>query len=99
MERTACGTMTFHNDCSARYRSAPQEGWSRSERAAAGDKHSMAEQDRPFVVGIGASAGGLQSLERFFDGLEHLTGAAFIVVQHLSPNYETMMDKLLGRHT
>ncbi len=59
----------------------------------------MAESDRPFVVGIGASAGGLQSLERFFDGLEHLTGAAFIVVQHLSPNYETMMDKLLGRHT
>lgn len=59
----------------------------------------MAEPERPFVVGIGASAGGLQSLERFFDGLEHLTGAAFIVVQHLSPNYETMMDKLLGRHT
>ncbi len=59
----------------------------------------MAETERPFVVGIGASAGGLQSLERFFDGLEHLTGAAFIVVQHLSPNYETMMDKLLGRHT
>lgn len=59
----------------------------------------MPKLDRPFVVGIGASAGGLQSLERFFDGLEHLTGAAFIVVQHLSPNYETMMDKLLGRHT
>jgi two-component system CheB/CheR fusion protein len=59
----------------------------------------MPEPERPFVVGIGASAGGLHSLERFFDGLEHATGAAFIVVQHLSPNYETMMDKLLGRHT
>ena len=51
------------------------------------------------LVGIGASAGGLESLERFFSGVTQSSGAAFVVVQHLSPNYETMMDRLLARHT
>ncbi|MEQ8848991.1 chemotaxis protein CheB [Botrimarina sp.] len=59
----------------------------------------MADKEPGYVVGIGASAGGLQSLERFFDRLDEKTGAAFIVIQHLSPNYETMMDKLLARRT
>ena len=51
------------------------------------------------IVGVGASAGGLESLERFFGGFADRTGAAFIVVQHLSPDHETMMDALLRRHT
>lgn len=59
----------------------------------------MSENNAEFVVAIGASAGGLQSLERFFDRVKTPIGAAYIVVQHLSPNYETMMDKLLSRHT
>ncbi|MCC9603239.1 PAS domain-containing protein [Stieleria sp. JC731] len=52
-----------------------------------------------FVIGIGASAGGLESLERFFDGVDDSLKATFVVVQHLSPNHETMMDSLLKRHT
>ena len=56
------------------------------------------DRDCP-IVGIGASAGGLESLERFFDSLPASTGWAFVVIQHLSPNYETMMDRLLSRHT
>lgn len=51
------------------------------------------------IVGIGASAGGLESLERFFDGAGDSLEAAFVVVQHLSPTHETMMDALLKRHT
>lgn len=51
------------------------------------------------VVGIGASAGGLDALERFFDNLPERTGMAFVVVQHLSPDFRSMMDELLGRHT
>src|SRR5579884_3623152 len=51
------------------------------------------------VVGIGASAGGLDALERFFDHLPPRTGMAFVVVQHLSPDFRSMMDELLGRHT
>jgi two-component system CheB/CheR fusion protein len=54
----------------------------------------------PFVVGIGASAGGLQPLQQFFD---HLPpgggGVSFIVVQHLSPDFRSLMKELLARHT
>ena len=51
------------------------------------------------VVGIGASAGGLEALERFFDPLPKNTGMAFVVVQHLSPDFKSLMDELLARHT
>ena len=52
-----------------------------------------------YVVGIGASAGGLDPLERFFDHLPAQTGMAYVVVQHLSPDFKSFMDELLGRHT
>ena len=51
------------------------------------------------VVGIGASAGGLEALERFFDNVPKDTGMAFVVVQHLSPDFKSLMDELLARHT
>ena len=51
------------------------------------------------VVGIGASAGGLEAIERFFDNLPKETGLAFVIVQHLSPDFKSMMDELLARHT
>ena len=52
-----------------------------------------------FVVGIGASAGGLEAIESFFDHLPDRTGAAYIVIQHLSPDFKSLMDQLLARHT
>ena len=52
-----------------------------------------------FVVGIGASAGGLEALERFFTQMPRETGAAFVVVQHLSPDFESLMDELLAHRT
>ncbi len=52
-----------------------------------------------FVVGIGASAGGLESLERFFQNMPEDTGLAFVVVQHLSPDFKSMMNELLARDT
>jgi two-component system CheB/CheR fusion protein len=52
-----------------------------------------------YVVGIGASAGGLEALESLFSHLEPNTGAAFVVVQHLSPDHKSMMATLLARHT
>jgi two-component system, chemotaxis family, CheB/CheR fusion protein len=51
------------------------------------------------VVGIGASAGGLEALEGFFDHLPKSTGMAFVIVQHLSPDFKSLMDELLARHT
>ncbi|MEN8842031.1 MAG: chemotaxis protein CheB, partial [Octadecabacter sp.] len=51
------------------------------------------------VVGIGASAGGLDALGDFLDGAEQFSGAAFIVVQHLSPDQDSMLHELLKPHT
>lgn len=51
------------------------------------------------VVGVGASAGGLQALEDFFDNLSNDSGLSFVVVQHLSPDFKSVMDELLARHT
>src|SRR6476620_10088401 len=51
------------------------------------------------VVGIGASAGGLESLEQFFANLPPNPGMAFVVVQHLSPDFKSMMDELLSRRS
>lgn len=50
-------------------------------------------------VGIGASAGGLEAIEHLFKNMPRKTGLAFIVVQHLSPDYESLMPELLARHT
>ena len=52
-----------------------------------------------YVVGIGASAGGLDALERLFDELPPHSGGAFVVIQHLSPDHKSMMANLLARHT
>jgi two-component system CheB/CheR fusion protein len=51
------------------------------------------------VVGIGASAGGLEALETFFTHTPPDSGLAFVVVQHLSPDFKSLMDELLSRHT
>ena len=51
------------------------------------------------IVAIGASAGGLESLERFFSHLPADTGMAFVVLQHLSPDFKSLMDELLSRRT
>ncbi|WP_437308034.1 chemotaxis protein CheB [Sorangium sp. So ce388] len=53
----------------------------------------------PYVVGIGASAGGLEALEHFFDNIPKESGMAFVVVQHLSPDFRSLMDEILGRRT
>src|SRR3954466_2238587 len=52
-----------------------------------------------YVVGIGASAGGLEALEHFFDNVPKKTGMAFVVVQHLSPDFKSLMDEILARRT
>src|SRR6516164_3989186 len=54
----------------------------------------------PYVVGIGASAGGLQALQEFFGNMPQRSGLAFVIVQHLSPEFKSLMSELLSRgHT
>lgn len=56
-------------------------------------------QQRMGVVGIGASAGGLRPLQALFAAMPDDSGMAFIVVQHLSPDFDSVMDTLLAKHT
>ncbi len=52
-----------------------------------------------YYVGIGASAGGLEAIESFFKKMPPDSGLAFVVVQHLSPDYKSLMEELLSKHT
>ena len=63
-----------------------------TERASPGEKAL-------YVVGIGASAGGLDALEKFFDNVPTDSGMAFVLVQHLSPDFRSLMDEILRRRT
>ena len=51
------------------------------------------------VVGLGASAGGLEALYKLFDALPADIGMAFVVIQHLDPTHSSMMAGLLVGHT
>ncbi len=51
------------------------------------------------IVGIGASAGGLEALEGFFDHLPPKSGIAYVVIQHLAPQHKSVMDAILSKHT
>ncbi len=51
------------------------------------------------IIGIGASAGGLEPLEELFGKMPVNTGFAFVVFQHLAPSHKSLMDELLSRHT
>jgi len=51
------------------------------------------------VTAIGASAGGLEPIEQFFDAMPVDSGCAFVIIQHLSPDFRSLMDELLARHS
>ncbi|MDD5092938.1 MAG: chemotaxis protein CheB [Dehalococcoidia bacterium] len=51
------------------------------------------------VVGIGASAGGLEALEGFFSHMPPTTNMAFVVIQHLSSTHKSIMGSLLEKYT
>ena len=53
----------------------------------------------PLIVGIGASAGGLNAFKTFFAHMPADSGMAFVLVQHLDPHHESMLVELLGRQT
>ena len=51
------------------------------------------------VVGIGASAGGIQALMTFFEHMPNDCGMAFVVIMHLSPKHESNVDKIIQNVT
>ena len=64
------------------------------------EQRASDKSDAPIrLVAIGASAGGLEPFEQFFGEIPPDTGLAFVVVQHLSPNFKSMMNEILARHS
>jgi len=60
--------------------------------------HAEVAGDLPafLVVGIGASAGGLEALSQLLGTLPNNAGMAYVVVQHLAAKHESMLPELLG---
>lgn len=52
-----------------------------------------------FVAGVGASAGGLEALDSLFSNMPADSSIAFVVIQHLSPDYKSLMVELLSKRT
>lgn len=73
----------------------------RPEQAVAAEGHALAQPVRPLrsVVGVGASAGGLEAFTRLLRALPADTGLAFVLVQHLSPTHESSLAEILSRAT
>ena len=72
----------------------------RKPRPSSRDISVETDDARPFpIVGLGASAGGLEALEQFLLQVPPNSGMAFVLVQHLDPNHVGIMPELLQRHT
>ncbi|HEY9007616.1 MAG TPA: chemotaxis protein CheB, partial [Ohtaekwangia sp.] len=60
---------------------------------------TVARNSKNYIVGIGASAGGMEAIHDLFDNINQHTGFSFIIIQHLSPDYKSLMLELLSKHT
>ena len=52
-----------------------------------------------YLVGIGASAGGLEAIHILFDHFPNNSSFSFVIIQHLSPDHKSLMAELLSKHT
>jgi len=81
---------------------SPSMGDSSGEIASAVELNleQSPKHDAPFpVVGIAASAGGLEAFRQLLNHLPSDTGMAFVLIQHLDPNTESLLPEILGRVT
>ena len=65
----------------------------------ADEREKEFQEEVPYVIGIGASAGGLEALQQFFQHMPGNSGLSFVVIQHLSPDYKSLMADILGKYT
>ena len=56
-----------------------------------------AEGNTPLIVGVGASAGGLEAFTELLSHLPDDTGLAFVLIQHLDPSHESHLTELLSK--
>jgi two-component system CheB/CheR fusion protein len=62
------------------------------------EQDAASDASKPTVVGIGASAGGLAALKKFFENVPADSGLVFVVIVHLSPEHKSLLADLLQPH-
>lgn len=70
-----------------------------TKKVASTKKTIQKKEDTFLIVGIGASAGGLEAFKTFFTELPDAPGMAFVIVQHLDPTHKSLMVDLLKKYT
>jgi two-component system, chemotaxis family, CheB/CheR fusion protein len=98
LERDRTAQKEMSRDSSEEPKSEVDQAKTRPEETSPGPEPQPWDDNFP-VVGIGASAGGLHALEKLVEHLPVDSGMAFIAVQHLSPDRESMMSQILSRKT
>lgn len=104
------GPRERHDNASERAAESPQEATLKSNRLSGKAKSKSPASDvvvslhrpngRSFpIVGIGASAGGLEAFTQLLGHLPRKSGMAFVLVQHLAPRHESALTELLSRAT
>ncbi len=86
------GSAASRKKAPGRLRSAPAEAPARAKGRASGARSFP-------VVGVGASAGGLEAFSQLLGHLPPKTGMAFVLVQHLDPTHESMLTEILAKAT
>ena len=77
---------------------APPAAAAAERQPAAARRAGPRRADGPrTIVGIGASAGGLEAFQRLFHGMPRDTGMAFVLIQHLDPHHESLTAELLDK--
>lgn len=59
---------------------------------------SSSAQAENFIIGIGASAGGMEAIHELFDHTP-TDGVAYVIIQHISPDHKSFMKELLAKHS
>src|SRR5262245_11844849 len=92
----------FRGECASAFRREQSEvANSKSKKKSVKDNGSPKATDPPHitVVGIGASAGGIEALREFFAAVPADLGLAYVVVVHLAPHHESELAAILARRT
>ncbi len=80
-------------------KAAPKKSNSKRVKLSSKTKSTDNKNKNFLIVGIGASAGGLEALNVFFDNTASDSGMAFVVIQHLDPTHKSLLSELIALHT
>src|SRR3989338_5976429 len=92
-----CATVHIPSDC-LRANTRPLQSYMAKKKTHPKPKAAQKERLAPrAVVGIGASAGGLEAVTELLKNLPKKTGMAFVYVQHLDPTHKSLLASILSR--